>query len=191
MEAFFTKIGLKSLWEKFPVDFTHVHTDLKSTSTIDHFLVNERLLDFIVDAGALHLGDNLSRHSPIMLKLNIGNISVKREQTQDKAKRKPAWYKATANDILEYTETLHDKLINLPMPPSLCCSSVHCEYPGHRAERDSHCIDVLCSMIESSQRAIPLSSRRTRVINNGDKIGGNIPGWSHFVKIRCFGTVFG
>ena len=182
MEEFVTKIGLKSLWEKFPVDFTHVHTDLKSTSTIDHFLVNERLLDFIVDAGALHLGDNLSRHSPIMLKLNIGNIPVKREHTQAKAKRKPAWYKATADDILEYTETLHDKLINLPMPPSLCCSSVHCEDPGHRAERDSHCIDVLCSMIVSSHIAIPLSSGRTRVINNADKIGGNIPGWRENVE---------
>ena len=49
MEEFVSRIGLKCVWDKFPVDFTHVHTDFLSTATIDRFLVNERLLD-LVDA---------------------------------------------------------------------------------------------------------------------------------------------
>ena len=96
---FVNRIGLKSVWDKFPVDFTHVHTDFVSTSTIDHFLVNERLIDCIEDAGALHLGDNLSRHSPIMIKVNIGNIPAKQAQNQAKVQRKPAWYKAKPDEI--------------------------------------------------------------------------------------------
>ena len=59
MDQFVNRIGLNSVWDKFPVNFTHIHTDHVSTSTIDHFLVNERLLDFIEDAGAIHLADIL------------------------------------------------------------------------------------------------------------------------------------
>ena len=33
VEEFVNKIGLKSVWEKFPVDYTHIHTDFISTST--------------------------------------------------------------------------------------------------------------------------------------------------------------
>ena len=67
VKDFTNRIGVQSVWEKFPVDFTHLHTDMKSMSTLDHFFLNQRLLDQVVDAGPVHLGDNLSRHSPIML----------------------------------------------------------------------------------------------------------------------------
>ena len=100
MDQFVNRIGLKSVWDKFPVNFTHIHTDHVSTSTIDHFLVNERLLDFIEDAGAIHLGDNLSRHSPIMIKLNLGSIPRKPAQQPVRIKIKPAWYKATCEELV-------------------------------------------------------------------------------------------
>ena len=37
---FIKRVGLTSVWEKFPIDYTHVHTDLKSFSILDNFLVN-------------------------------------------------------------------------------------------------------------------------------------------------------
>ena len=45
VKDFATRIGVRSVWEKFPVDFTHLHTDMKSTSTLDHFFLNQNLLD--------------------------------------------------------------------------------------------------------------------------------------------------
>ena len=93
MSRFTERLGLVSVWNKFPVGYTHIHTDFSSTSTIDHFLVNPRLLSVVVDAGAIHLGDNLSRHSPIMMKLSIGDLPV-RESKNLKPNRRPAWYKA-------------------------------------------------------------------------------------------------
>ena len=51
LENFVSKICLKDVWEKYPVNYTHIHTDLKSTSTLDRIMVNERLLSYIVDAG--------------------------------------------------------------------------------------------------------------------------------------------
>ena len=50
IKQFLEKLGLVSVWEHRPVDFTHIHTDLESTSTLDHFIVNERLLQEVSDA---------------------------------------------------------------------------------------------------------------------------------------------
>ena len=54
LRAFSSRIGLSSVWGKLPVSYTHIHTDLKSTSILDNFLVNERLLELIEDAGVFH-----------------------------------------------------------------------------------------------------------------------------------------
>ena len=50
MRNFLSRLGLLSVWEKFPIDFTHIHTDLKSCAVLDHFFVNQRLLDNVEDA---------------------------------------------------------------------------------------------------------------------------------------------
>ena len=63
-------------------------------------MASDRLLDNIEDAGVLHLGDNLSRHSPIMLKLKLETI-MKKNVSDTGRKRKPAWFKATEEDIEE------------------------------------------------------------------------------------------
>ena len=80
VSEFLEKIGLLSVWDKFPVDFTHMHTDAKSTSILDHFYVNQRLLESITDAGPVHLGDNRSRHSPIIMKVEIGSMPARAQQ---------------------------------------------------------------------------------------------------------------
>jgi hypothetical protein len=61
MKQFMERLGLVSVWEHHPVSYTHIHTDLTSTSTLDHFVVNERLLSVIAGAGVLHLGDNYAK----------------------------------------------------------------------------------------------------------------------------------
>jgi RNase H-fold protein (predicted Holliday junction resolvase) len=88
---FLERIELFSVCEKFQINFTHVHTDSRSTSII----VNERLLNQVTDAGPVHLGDNLSRHSPIMMKIQIEGLTASKIQQGVPAPRKPAWYKAT------------------------------------------------------------------------------------------------
>ena len=35
------RLGLVSVWKKFPIDYTHIHTDLKSTSVLDNFFLSE------------------------------------------------------------------------------------------------------------------------------------------------------
>ena len=108
-----------SLWGHYPIDFTHVHTDGKSVSTLDHFLVNARSLTLVTECKVLHRGDKMSRHSLILLKLDIGALPLKQESSSWLPK-KPAWYKATLVDIEKYKCDLQEKLESLSSVESMC-----------------------------------------------------------------------
>ena len=177
MRKFMARIGLVSLWERYPVDYTHLHTDFKSTSVIDHFMVNERLLPLVVDCGPLHLGDNRSRHSPVMVKLDLGAIPMK----NFKSPKRPAWYKASQEDIMTYTEELDCRIQDILVPKSVSCLDIDCSDPSHSIERDSMVLDMLVSIIEVSYSQIPMVGGRT--VNTGSKDkSGTIPGWKTDVE---------
>ena len=90
MAAFLDKVGLVSVWEKFPIDFTYMHTDHKSTSVLDNFYVNEALLQYVTAAGPLHLGDNPSSHSPILISLQVGDIPQRAPEEEVRLPRRLA-----------------------------------------------------------------------------------------------------
>ena len=117
-----------SVWQDHPVDFTHVYTDGVSTSTIDHFLGSRKLRREVVDCGPVHSGDNLSRHSPIFLRLRLGDVCSRQAAAQPPPRRSPAWEKATGEEIHNYTAALHNKLLELKTPASLVqCVDTSCQ----------------------------------------------------------------
>ena len=176
ISRFLDRLGLVSVWDRFAVDYTHIHTDFISTSTLDHFVVNERLLELILDCGP-------SRHSPIILKLNIAGIPVK-SQVQHSPPRKPDWYKATEQDIKNYTMELHNRLSSLNAPHCLHCTDILCELSEHSEERDSHVLDILTALIETSHSSIPLSGGKHFVSDpkNSCLITEAVPGWKEEVE---------
>ena len=177
MREFLERLGLVSVWEKHPIDFTHVHTDDKSTSILDNFYMNERLLQYVESAGPLHLGDNLSRHSPIMLCLQIDEISKTREvEDQWRPQRRLAWNIAEEEQLKQYSAGLAESLSRLQRPASLDCKDVNCSDPNHTAERDSFVLDVMSTIIEVSHTAIqkkPISQGSSHV---------RLPGWNENVE---------
>ena len=178
MENFVRKLGLVDVWDKFAVTYTHIHTDLKSVSTIDRILVNERLLPFILDAGVMHLADNPSRHSPILLKINAGNLP-KSIQTTLKKSKCPAWFKASSADMNNYTSSLDARLHELEPPASLYCRDPNCHDKNHSLERDRYVLDVLSALIETTQYTIPMTQgggSSNRFAN------GTLPGWQTEVE---------
>ena len=68
VKAFVQRLDLVPVWEYHPIDYSHIHTDNHSVSTLDHFLISPRLLHLINGCGVVHVGDNMSRHSPIWLR---------------------------------------------------------------------------------------------------------------------------
>ena len=155
MERWVERIGLQDVWDTYPVDYTHVHTDMRSLSTLDRFLVSPGLLPHITDAGPIHLGDNPSRHSPIMLKLSLESLPIKKPCSQTIPKR-PAWYKAEEADINSYTFQLHNKLADLPHPPELNCHDPHCTQAEHLQARDSYLLDVMIAMRQPMRQPMQL-----------------------------------
>ncbi len=59
--------NLHSLWNMFNVDYTYRHTDGVNTSTIDHFIVSNRVFNKCCSGGVTHSVDNTSNHSVIMI----------------------------------------------------------------------------------------------------------------------------
>ena len=84
------RLGLTSVWEGRAIDHTHTHTDGTSTSIIDHFVVSPRLLQLVEDCGPIHRGDNLSRHTPILLSLRLGELPRRQAAAQPPSPRMPA-----------------------------------------------------------------------------------------------------
>ena len=62
VEEFVEKVELCSVWEKFPVSHTHIDTDHKSFSTLDHFLLDPELLEVVEQAEALHIALHWRQH---------------------------------------------------------------------------------------------------------------------------------
>ena len=157
---------------------------LKSTSVLDHFLVTESLLSLVEDCRVLHRGENRSRHSPILLKLRVGDIPTKKKTITLKPK-KPAWTKTNEETISNYQMDLHERLAARNVPDCLSCEDPHCCDQGHSTHRDNFMLDILCSVIESSHSVIPLSGGSMPGLNSSECGTSSIPGWTEHVEPFC------
>ena len=82
------------------------------------------------------MGDNMSRHSLILIELRVGEIPTKKKVASF-IPRKPNWQKATGDVVAEYKADLQQKLEASPLPESLSCVDPQCGDPTHSQDRDS------------------------------------------------------
>ena len=173
------RIGLTSVWEGREIDYTHIHTDGVSTSTIDHFLVSRGLLKLVEECGPVHQGDNLSRHSPILLSLRLGEMERQEVPEQPPPRRMPAWDRATTEELEEYRSVLEVRLQTIQCPASMSrCTNISCQVQSHSEVRDKLVLDILLAMVEVSYTTLPMTGRV------GGKKGKKkvLPGWSAEVE---------
>ena len=178
--AFLTRLNLTSVWESKPIDYTHIHTNNVNTSIIDHFIVSHNLLQKIEACGPVHTGDNMSRHSPIFLSLNLGELALAPEDVpQPPPRRVPDWDRATKQEISDYKSLLQQKLQAVTVPKcTLHCQDTNCTDKSHNAACDNLVLNILCSVVEASYTKVPLTGNAGGV-NVKKQI---IPGWSHEVE---------
>ena len=166
-------LRIATLHECCDIDFTY-NFCMKNFSFIDHFIVSTATYDTsIVGCIVRHDGDNLSDHDPIMLTLDIDWSSI--ALTERRATAKAAWGKASARNLTEYKQMLHDKL-NSVLPPSesLTCQDLMCCNEQHVAQLNNYSNQIIQSCLESAANAIP----STTLINNCTK---TLPGWNEYV----------
>ena len=84
-------------------------------STIDHFIVSPCLLPLVTFCGPIHRGDNLSRHSPIIVRLKLGTLSLKKKVSSLLPSR-PSCSKAEEIYKLCYKKELEQRLVELNTP---------------------------------------------------------------------------
>ena len=81
------------------MDFTHTFQNENQEcfiNTLDHILTLERSNSDVVDAGVLHLVENMSDHEPIYAVLKIEHgLETQNEESMKKSEPKPSWKKAT------------------------------------------------------------------------------------------------
>ena len=159
MRRFLDKLGLISVWDHHQIDYTHVHTDDRTFTTLDHFVCNERILPLITDCAVMHYGDNNSRHSPIMLRLKVGALPLRQDKDEVRQKR-PGWYKANETHISNYKADLQGRLEAISVPECLKCSDSQCSDESHTMLRDDLVMETLCAVIESSHATIPMVGGR-------------------------------
>ena len=178
------RLGLTSVWEGRSVDHTHVHTDGVSTSIIDHFLVSPRLLQLVESCGPVHRGDNLSRHSPILLTLRLGDLPRRPVAAQPPPRRMPAWDSATAEEKAAYTAQLHRRLQEVQCPQSMLhCRDPLCGDAGHSEARDGAVLDILLALVETAYTSLPLTGGVPgRPGGRPEEQRDVIPGWSTEVE---------
>ena len=177
LSAFVERLGLVPLWSVHPVPYTHVHTDGKSRSTIDHILLSPRLVNLVADYGVVERGDNLSRHCPIWVKLSLGELPL-RHQAKTWVPKRPCWSKASTQQLDEYTASLQDRLLALQVPDTAWCADPKCSIDTHCQDRDKFLLDILDCVVKTSHSSLPSSGGRW----TGGKNRGHVPGWAQDVE---------
>ena len=78
-----------------PVDYTHMFMseNITSFSTIDHFIGNQNVFGSVTEAGVTHYAENFSNHSPIYVKLDVGQLSLSMEKAINQ--KRTRWNKAS------------------------------------------------------------------------------------------------
>ena len=95
MEAvkhFMESLNLYTLWKDFPIDFTHIFQKENGdcfVNTLDHILTLKRSSETIIDAGVIHLMENMSDHAPIYCVIKCNNNIAMNDPEDSKSEEHP------------------------------------------------------------------------------------------------------
>ena len=186
MKTFLFDNNLETLWNKFDCDYTYSFSKLVNGldrsyfSVLDHFCVNSNFLDSCIEASPLFSPDNLSNHLPILLKYKCSSNDVPPNVNPIHDRpviNKPAWGRASHDNLTMYVSHLESLLVNINIPNSvLHCTDLHCNNPQHKSDIDFFSLQIMDSISTAVEANIPSSCK------SGSFKHTPVPGWTEFVK---------
>ena len=183
INEFINKSGVNKSWDKYHVDFTHFmeKDEVTYTSIIDHFFWSTTLVENVIDAGALHLPENLSDHCPIFCKFELP-VKIKDGTEESTIKRsRPSWRNAKDEDKECFTKELERKLHGLTIPSkAIYCQDVHCTDPSHRKDLDDLMADSLMTVEDVAGEILSRKSKKANDTKHQGK-SKRIPEWKEDV----------
>ena len=162
IENVLNDIPLKIMWQECyrnnsiqDVDYTYCFmTDVNASFlTIDHFQLNEKLLESVIEAGVIHITTNLSNHSPIFCKIEVSKLDLCLEDIE--SHKKVSWNQATKLAKEEFKDRLSYKLNALEDPLCVSCNDLHCSDQRHFDAIDEYTIDVLQALETAGEETLP------------------------------------
>ena len=175
-------MSLDTAWRTHEVGFTFVYNDADDnshTAVLDHFFLNETTQRAVLDAGVIHLPDNMSDHCPIFCTLDVQSIEVdKSSNPQAENPPKPSWKKASEEEKENYIQSLEEQLSSLHVPESLYCKNIKCQDANHCNDADDFITSILEFVQSSATSSLP-SPAPPRASTTSKR---PVPGWNQFVK---------
>ena len=158
IDQFIKERYLSKSWDKFQVDFTHVtENNGKTFTSIYYFCWNAGMDNNVVDAGVLHLPQNMSDHSPVFLIMKVHGL-LSRTQFPPVTHAKLNWKKTSQEQRDKYRMSLENNLKSLEIPD--CCEkcfNVHCKNVNHNKTCDEFLTSLLNSVEDVAKECIPYS----------------------------------
>jgi hypothetical protein len=153
------------------IDYTYRFDAAEYFSTLDHFILGERLFRYAVSSVTVdHTPDNLSDHDPIVVTFDL-NISLPAMLVNNYCK-KFVWYKATANDIDAYKKNLSEMLSVITVPvDTLTCYNCQCNDMSHFRAIDSYYNAIYGCCYSAAKGIIPISTH-----------GKSVAGWNEVAR---------
>ena len=179
---FICELDISKSCDIYEIDFTHARevNGVSYSSTIDHFFWNASTGDSVIDAGVLHLPDNLSDHSPVFCIMNSGMVEKLSSQAHPaKPKTYPCWKPATDSQKLGLYNELQSRLQRLGVPSCVtACTNAHCKNDEHKHEIDSMMLDVLHSLESAADIEIP----KPKFVNTNKPAKNIVPKWDEEIS---------
>ena len=171
------EMQVKTVWERFTVDFTctYERDGITRTSILDLLHISEALLQTVTDGGPIHHPDNTSDHEPIYCIFE--SITLARNSSQRLEYRpRPSWRMAGQEEKQNYRYMLNMELGAISIPTQLSeCHDPHCNDEEHLEAIDWFSAETM----EAIQRAGEITLPLPKVGNTGKKPS---PGFSERVR---------
>ena len=183
VQEFFVENSFFNAWSHFSVDFTFSQHSVRNgnnlfiTSCIDHFMLQNSLINNVTHAQAIHLGDNLSGHEPIFLSFKVDfspDTTYQHISEPNVPTRRPMWSKASTDNIDDYRNDLKNILDNVSLNTGLKCENLNCDDPNHLKDLDNF-FNILTD-------AIDLSVNKNIPFSGPPSCNNVIPGWNDEVR---------
>ena len=129
------------------------------------------MLDGLISAGVLHDGANLSNHSAIYVKFEVGKMNLR--IAKNHTKKQVSWNSATDEAKNDFKQVLENKLKLIKYKHE--CLDVNCRQEDHINNLEDFTISVLEAMETAGKECLPYTYL-------GSRGKGGIPGWNEFIK---------
>ncbi len=157
INLFMNNHDLQSMWNMFNVDYTYRHTDGVSTSTIDHFIVSNRVFNKRCSGGVTHSVDNTSNDSVINMSLEMNTFVPHHAELEKTVTSKIVWYEASSHVINFYKCNVDSKLPDVILSENTSnCGNILCDSEDHKSEPDAYFESLIYVLLDSSTHILKI-----------------------------------